>query len=135
MDICFEGVGQVAATFQVVGEVQPGMAVALTDYGTVGLGADGDTPCGVVLGGVRGGAAAVQISGVAKTGYSGTAPAAGWQELACDGEGGVKVVTKAAVKSGGEGGNENGGAAVAAGGLKCLVLAVDEGEKSVVIKL
>lgn len=132
MDICFEGVGQVAATFQVDGEdaVQPGMAVALTDYGTVGLGADGDALCGVLLGGVRGGAAAVQIGGVAKVGYSGEAPATGWQELACDGEGGVKVVAKAAVKSG----NESGGAA-AAGGLNCLVLAVDEGEKSVVIKL
>ena len=115
MDICFEGVGQVAATFQVDGETaEPGMVVTLTDYGTVSLGADGDTPCGVLLGGVRGGAAAVQIGGVAKVGYSGTAPAAGWQELACDGKGGVKA---------------------AAGGMKRLVLAVDQGDSTVVIKL
>ena len=116
MDICFEGVGQVAATFQVGGEnVQPGMAVALTNDGTVGLGADGDLPCGVLLGGVRGGAAAVQIGGAAKTAYTGTTPKAGWQQLALDGKGGVKTVTT--------------------GGLNCLVLAVDGDEKSVVIKL
>ncbi|MBD5085567.1 MAG: hypothetical protein HDT33_11100 [Clostridiales bacterium] len=115
MDICFEGVGQVAATFQVNGEVLPGMAVALTDDGTVGLGADGGLPCGVLLGGVRSGAAVVQIGGAAKTAYTGTAPKAGWQGLALDGKGGVKTVTT--------------------GGLNCLVLAVDEDEKSVVIKL
>ena len=115
MDICFEGVGQVTATFQVDGgDVRPGVAVALVGNGAVGPGADGDAPCGVVLGSVRGGAAAVQISGAAKTGYSGAVPKAGWQELACDGQGGVKT---------------------AAGGLKCLVLAVNEDEKTVVIKL
>lgn len=115
MDICFEGVGQVAATFQVDGAVQPGMAVALTGNGAVGLGGDGDAPCGVLLGGVRGGAAAVQISGVAQVGYSGdAAPAVGWQGLACDGAGGVKT---------------------AAGGVKFLVLAVDTNAKTAVVKL
>ena len=125
MDICFEGVGQVAATFQVEGEVQPGMAVTLTDYGTVGLGDDGDMPCGVALGSARGGAIAVQIGGAAKVGYSGTAPAVGWQELSCDGKGGVKVVSKAVAAS----------TETAADGLKCLVLAVDEAEKTAVVKL
>lgn len=116
MDICFEGVGQVAATFQVSGEgVQPGMAVTLADSGTVGLGADGGLPCGVVLGGVRGGAATVQIGGAAKVAYTGTAPKAGWQQLALDGQGGVKTVTT--------------------GGLNCLVLAVDADAKAAVIKL
>ena len=116
MDICFEGVGQTAATFQVEGEVQPGMTVALTKNGTVGRGADDALPCGVVLGNVRGGAAAVQIGGAARVSYSGdTAPAAGWQSLACDGTGGVTAVTT--------------------GGLKCLVLAVDTEEKTAVVKL
>lgn len=115
MDICFEGIGQMAATFPVEGEVRPGMTVTLTEDGAVGMGADGKPPCGVALGGVRGGAAAVQIGGAAKVGYTGTAPAAGWQTLACDGKGGVKTVTT--------------------GGLNCLVLAVDEPEKTAVIKL
>ena len=116
MDICFEGVGQTAATFQAGEGVKPGMAVAMTGNGAVGLGSDGALPCGVVLGGVRKGAAAVQIGGAAKVGYSGdTAPAAGWQSLACDGAGGVTAVTT--------------------GGLKCLVLAVDTTAKTAVIKL
>lgn len=115
MDVCFEGVGQVAATFQAEGDaLQPGMAVTLTGSGQVGLGSTGDALCGVLLGNVRGGAAAVQIGGVAKVGYSSnTAPATGWQELACDGSGGVTT----------------------GGGAKYLVLAVDEDEKTVVVKL
>ena len=117
MDICFEGVGQVAATFQVEDgeDIQAGMAVTLKDSGTVGLGGGGDAVCGVLLGGVRGGAAAVQISGVAKVGYSGgEAPSVGWRELVCDEKGRVRVES---------------------GGAKCLVLAVDKGEQSVVVKL
>ena len=117
MDICFEGVGQVAATFRVEdGDgVQAGMAVSLTGDGTVGLGIDGDEVCGVLLGSVRGGAAAVQIGGVAKVGCSDDGiPDVGWQELACDGKGGVKTQD---------------------GGVKCLVLAVDKGGQSVVVKL
>ena len=118
MDICFEGVGQVAATFQVDaqndGNVQAGMAVTLTGNGTVGLGNGDEAVCGVLLGSVRGGAAAVQIGGVVKVGYSETAPAVGWRELVCDGNGGVKTKT---------------------GGTKCLVLAVDKDESSVIIKL
>lgn len=115
MDICFEGVGQAAATFRAEGEVLPGMAVTLTGSGTVGPGTDGGALCGVALGAPRGGAAAVQIGGAAKVSYTGTAPKAGWQGVACDGKGGVKTVTT--------------------GGVNCLVLAVDEVEKTAVIKL
>ena len=117
MDICFEGVGQVAATFQVEDgkDVQAGMAVTMTGNGTVGLGDGDDAVCGVLLGSVRAGAAAVQIGGVAQVGYSETAPAVGWQELVCDGTGKVKTA--------------------GTGGAKCLVLAVDEDGKSVVVKL
>ena len=119
MDICFEGVGQVAATFQVKekdGEdLQTGMAVTLKDSGTVELGANGDEVCGVLLGNVRGGTAAVQISGVAKVGYSGDDPNVGWQELACDGTG--KLTRPGS------------------GGMKYLVLAVDEDKKSIVVRL
>ena len=114
MDICFDGVGQVAATFAVNGQVEPGMAVTLTDNGTVGLGKDGNALCGVALGRVRNGAAAVQIGGAAQVGWSGTVPVVGWQGLACDGHGGVKT---------------------AGDGMKWLVLAVDEDEKTAVIKL
>ena len=120
MDICFEGVGQVAATFQVdkedVDGIQPGMAVTLTKNGTVGLGAVDHAPCGVVLGGVRGGAAAVQIGGAAKVNCSSKGLEVGWKELVCDGDGGVKTAT-------------------GPDGLKFLVLAVDENENTAVIRL
>ena len=116
MEICFVGVGQTAATFQAEEGVQPGMAVTLTGSGAVGRGADGALPCGVALGRVRGGAAAVQIGGAARVSYSGgAAPEAGWQSLVCDGAGGVRV-------SG-------------SGGLSCLVLAVDTQARTAVLKL
>ena len=116
MDICFEGVGQVAATFQVDGRnVETGMAVSLTGSGTVGL-KDGGELCGVTVSAVRGGAAAVQIGGVVKVGCSGEdAPDVGYAALVCDGKGGVKTA--------------------GAGGTKFLVLAVGEDGKSVTVRL
>ena len=118
MEICFEGIGQVVATFHTEDELTPGMAVTLKDGGTVGLG-DGNSPlCGVTVGAARGGAVAVQIGGVAKAGCSGSAvPAVGYRKLACDSAG--KLTQSES------------------GGVTCLVLAVDADgdEKSVVIKL
>ena len=57
----------------------------------------------------------MQIGGAAKVGWSGDTLPAGWQSLACDGQGGVKTVS--------------------AGGVKWLVLAVDEDDKTAVVKL
>ena len=114
MDICFEGIGQMAATFAAEKALTPGMAVTLKESGTVGLGSKGDALCGVTVGAERSGAVAVQIGGVVKAKYSGAKPAVGWTSLACDGEGKVTA-----------GGN----------GASCLVLAVDENEETVVIKL
>ena len=128
MDICFEGIGQVVATFRVKdGEnVQAGMAVSLTDNGEVGMsGKEDSSPlCGVTVGAVRNGAVAVQIGGVVKVSCSDDELELGWQELVCDGDGGVKTADET-------------------GGMKFLVLAVDEAEpegggmskKSVVVKL
>ena len=117
MDICFEGIGQMVATFAAKETLTPGMAVTVTGSGEVGLdGKEGGSPlCGVTVGAERGGAVAVQIGGTVKVGYSGTKPAVGRQELACDGKG--------KVTADGE------------GGVSCLVLAVDEDEETAVIKL
>ena len=124
MDICFEGIGQMVATFATGKTLIPGMAVTMTGNGEVGLGEeDGKPLCGVTVSAARGGAAAVQIGGVVKVGYSGgDVPQVGWQKLACDGKGGVKT-------------------ADGADGVKYLVLAVDEAgtedknKKSIVVKL
>ena len=117
MDICFEGIGQMVATFAAQKTLTPGMAVTMTGSGEVGLGetASGGPLCGVTVGAQRNGAVAVQIGGVAKAGYSGTAPEVGWQKLACDGTGKVTA----------GGGN----------GVSCLVLAVDKDEQTVAVKL
>lgn len=114
MDISFEGIGQVAATFAVDGDIQPGMAAVLTADSTVGLGKAGDAPCGVVLG-VRDGMAAVQIGGMAKVGYSGTAPAVGMGTIGVDGTGKIKTVTS--------------------GGISCLIVSVNTADSTAVIKL
>lgn len=114
MEISFEGIGQVAATFMADGDIQPGMAAVLTADGTVGLGKAGDAPCGMVLC-VSNGMAAVQVGGMVKLGYSGTAPAIGWGMIAGDGTGKVKSVTS--------------------GGMTCLIATVNTAESTAVIKL
>ena len=118
MDICFEGVGQVVATFRTKDEaLEAGMAVTLTGNGEVGLGS-GDSPlCGVTVSAARGGAVAVQIGGVVKVGCSdGQNFNTGYVTLACNEKGGVKTAEDA-------------------NGVKCLVLAVDKNEHTVVIRL
>ena len=89
MEVSFEGIGQTVATFMADAELQPGMAVALTADSTVGMGEDGDMICGVVLS-AKNGMAAVQVSGMAKVGYSGTAPKVGFDSLGVDGAGKIK---------------------------------------------
>jgi len=114
MEISFEGIGQVAATFAVQDNVEVGMAVAMTGDGTVGLGKAGDAPCGVVLS-TKNGMAAVQVSGMACVGYSGTAPTVGWGMIAGDGTGKIKTAT--------------------ANGVTCLVVSVNTADSTAVIKL
>ena len=116
MDICFEGIGQMVATFAAKEKLVPGVAVSLTGDGTVGLGESGEPLCGVTVSAARGGAVAVQIGGVVKVGYSDSAaPTVGYAALTCDGTGKVTA------------GSGN--------GASCLVLTVDTKEKTAVIKL
>ena len=118
MEICFEGIGQVVATFRTGDEtLKAGMAVTLTGNGEVGLGGDGKPLCGVTVGAARGGAVAVQIGGVVKVGYAGKETFnVGYVTLTCDGDGGVKT-------------------ADGTDGARCLVLAVDKEEKTIAVKL
>ena len=120
MELSFAGIGQVAATFAAQDtEEKPlavGMAVALTGEGTVGFGSAGAALCGVILSLDRDGKAAVQVDGFAEVGYTGTtAPTVGWGTLGVDGSGGVQVVST--------------------GGRSCLIVQVDSGNKTAVIKL
>ena len=113
MEISFEGIGQVAATFAAAEGVAAGMAVALTADSTVGMGKAGDAPCGKVLS-VKNGMAAVQISGMMQLAYSGTAPTVGMGTVALDGSGKIKTVTS--------------------GGMSCMIVSVNTGDSTAVIK-
>ena len=116
MNICFEGIGEAVATFCVEDgtELTAGQAVALVGNGEVGMGADGDALCGVVVHAEKDGCAAVQVDGMCKVGFTGVAPAIGWTGIAVDGTGKVKA---------------------AEGGMKCMVIAVDTEDGTAVIKL
>ena len=117
MSISFEGIGEVVATFLVEEgcALERGQVVCVTGGSQVGLGAKGGKLCGVAVGVSEDGYAAVQIDGMTAVGYSGTAPAVGWQMLAADGTGKVTV-------------DES-------NGMRHLVAAVDEVEQTAVIKL
>jgi len=91
MSISFKGFGEKAATFKAGEGLTAGVPVkAATTYTALPCAA-GDLFCGVSLN-VDGGYAAVQLSGFAVLPYTGTAPSAGYNALAADGSGGVKVL-------------------------------------------
>ena len=90
MNVSYEGIGQWAATFACDG-VSAGQVVKVSGSGTV-------AKCGfegVVLSVARDGkACSVAMGGMVTVSYTGaSAPAAGWNSLAADGSGGVKVVS------------------------------------------
>ena len=120
MELSYEGIGQVAATFATQEtEEAPlaiGHAVTLTAAETVGLGSAGGALCGVIAGLEKDQKAAVQVEGFVTVAYTGSAaPAVGWTGLAVDGAGGVQ--------------------AASSGGRSCLVVRVDTAAKTAVIKL
>ena len=106
--IAFDMNHEILATFLAEEGTEPKTVCKMTANGTVGPCADGDSFCGVVNT-VRGGCAGVVLHGVVTAAYSGTTPAVGKTALVADGSGGVKA---------GE-------------GESCLVLDVDETEKTV----
>ena len=116
MNISFDGIGEVIATFAVKAETElaPGDAVVITGNGEVGLGSDGGQICGVVVTTAEDGYAGVQIGGLVQVNYSDSAaPAVGWDQISTDGAGSIK--------------------AAESGGVTCLVVSVDEA--AAVIKL
>jgi len=114
MSVCFDGVGQVCATFLGSG-LSEGQVVKLTDSGTVGQCGAGDAFCGVALC-CKDDACTVQVGGFVKAAYTGAAPGVGRAALCADGAGGVK-------------------AAGASGGTSCLVVDVDTTAKTVTMML
>lgn len=116
MKISFDGIGEQVATF--IGDgVKAGDPVKVTGAGTV-------SPCGAgeafdgFVAGMSGEYAAVVIGGAVTAPYSGEAPGFGRTLLCADGDGGVKTVDADAAK------------AADTDGVKCLVVDVDEADKT-----
>jgi len=92
MAISFNAIGRTDVSFADAGTAQAGKVCKVTANGTVGACAEADNFCGVVRE-VRAGVAAVTMAGYVELPYSGAAPAVGYQTLAADGAGGVKLAT------------------------------------------
>lgn len=115
MSVCFDGVGQVCATF--LGEgLSEGHVVKLAGGGRVAPCGDGEVFCGVALV-CRDDACTAQVRGFLSAAYSGSAPGAGAAILCGNGKGGVRMA----------GEQEN--------GTRCLVVDTDTSRKRVTILL
>ena len=89
MRLCYEGIGQWAATFA-ANQVAEGEAVKISDNGTVSACDAGDLICGVVLAVSHDGSGCtVQLGGMVQLPFTGEAPSTGYVTLAADGNGGV----------------------------------------------
>ena len=89
MSVSFGGFHNETATFRTENEIASGTPVKITDNGTVGACAEGDTFCGILANG-DGSYAAVQIYGEVTAKFSGTAPVPGYVKLVAASDG-VKV--------------------------------------------
>ena len=89
--LSFNGFDQKALTFKTSGTVAVGTPVKVSADSTVAAAKADEIICGVVLSN-EGDAAAVQVSGTVTLPYTGTtAPAYGYQNIAANGSGGIKV--------------------------------------------
>lgn len=127
MNVSFDGVGQVCATF-LGGGLQEGQVVKLAGNGQVGACGDGEGFCGAAIC-CKDDACTVQVGGFVTLAYSGTAPAVGRTGLCGDGLGGVRSAVSAAS---GTAKSTEGTADEATG---CLVVSVDTTAKTVTILL
>ncbi len=87
MNVSFEEIGQVYATFQAQNAAE-GQVCKMSGNGKVTGCGQGEKFCGLVDS-VRGDYAGVLVRGFVKVAYSGTAPAVGYAELVADGNGGI----------------------------------------------
>lgn len=101
MNVSFDGIGEVVATFTVkstdISTLKPGHAVTFTNSGEVGFGTSTSAPCGVVFSVSEDGFAAVQVGGFARVPYTGTAPSTGRASFNLDGKGAISVASSGGV--------------------------------------
>lgn len=115
MNISYEGIGEWCATFGCE-DVSEGAVVKAADSNAVAACGADEAFCGVVRALARDKkACSVQLGGLAKVKYSGSAPALGLRRLCADGTGGVKETST--------------------GGAEYFVLSADSAAEKIVIKL
>lgn len=119
MNVSFDGVGQVCATF-LGGGLSEGQVVKMAGNGQAGTCGDGESFCGAAVC-CKDDACTVQVGGFMTLAYSGTAPAVGRAGLCGDGQGGVRAASSAKEST-----DES---------TQCLVVDVDTTAKSVTILL
>lgn len=112
MNTCYDGIGYLAVTVP-AGTCGAGQVCMMNTAGQADACSSGGRFMGV-CDEVRKGLAAVQVGGFAKVKYSGSAPALGFAKLAADGAGGV---------------------CVSSSGQEHLVVALDEANLYITIKL
>lgn len=112
MNVSFEGIGHVSATFA-ADTVKVGAVCKMAQNGKVAGCQDGEDFCGKIES-VRKGFAGVQLHGFAEVSYSGTELNVGRSILAADGKGGVKSHTA---------------------GKSYLIVSVDTASKTAIIEL
>lgn len=90
MNVSFNGIGELTATFQAGGQVEAGSPVKITGSGIVApCGTAGDVPAGVALS-VREGYAAVQLKGYVRLpAAAGLEP--GWKKISLTKDGAVQA--------------------------------------------
>lgn len=84
----FQGFGENVATFEAAANVKAGLPVKVSGNGAVDACGAGDLFCGMAVS-VRGGMAAVQLSGYVRAPYTG-ALAVGYQKLAAAADGKIQ---------------------------------------------
>ena len=92
MNVAFDGIHEVVATFNAASTVKPDQVVKISANGTVAGCSAGDGFCGLALS-VRDNAAAVQIGGFMTVSCASGCPSLGRVTLAADGNGGVKTAS------------------------------------------
>ena len=112
MNTCYEGIGYLAVTVP-AGNCAAGQVCMIDAAGKANACANDGRFMGL-CDEVRKGLAAVQVGGFAKVAYSGTTPSLGFAKLASDGNGGVAVNSNV---------------------QEYLVMALDEANKHITIKL
>ena len=91
MGVSFNGIGQMAVTFETAANVEDGYPVKMSANGKVESCSAGDRFCGIALFTAGDGYGTIQLKGYVKAEYTGTAPTIGYGHLTAAASGKVQT--------------------------------------------